>query len=255
MEKHLVTEIPNKQLLELWKKNSESEWVQGFKNGASLKELLNATRNSDEILKKEKCVCCDGRLKHTGNDFSVAGSFILCEEELEKNIKKIGFETLTSHEECGAGKLAFSQLDESISAQYLNAKDYVVKWTQATADRYGLKYEHINDSEFISPYHHEGGIILDSTLKFHPSVYSGMPNMFISNSPAGTPAEYIEAETKVLAGIAFGDHGFGSLLTADDPFYILITARTIEEEKKLVEIAKKATQAFGDAVAIKSCTL
>lgn len=255
MEKQLVKEIQHKEILELWNKNSESKWIQGFKNGASLKELLESTKNSDEIQKKEKCVCCDGRLKRTGNEFSVAGSFILSENDLEKSINKFGINTLTSHENCGAGKVAFGQLDKSIADKYMDARDYTIHWTRSMAEKYGLKYEHINDSEFISSYHHEGGIILDSTLKFHPSVYSGMPNMFISNSPAGSPAEYIEAETKVLAGIAFGDHGFGSLLTADDPFYILITAHNIEEEKKLVEIAKKATQAFGDAVVIKSCTL
>ncbi len=240
----------------LWNISSETTWIKALKDGVSLQELIKTTKIPDEIPLKKSIICCDGRCPHNGREISLAGSGILMSPEtLEKFITETGVTTITSHSDCGAAKLAFLKLDSNTAATFSDAGDYAKKWSQAVAKQYGLGYKHIEAVEFSAKLHHERGIILDSTLKFHPSMFEGMPNMFIANSPRYAEDEYIQAVVEVLTGIGFGDHGFGDLLTSEDPFYILINARDEVEAKNLTDICRKAVSNYGNSVVIKSCSL
>lgn len=240
----------------LWKLSSETEWIRLLKDGVSLRDIIIKTRISDEVLLKKSIICCDGRCPHNGREISLAGSGILMDPEtLEKFITETGVTTITSHSDCGAAKLAFSKLDSNTAVTFSDAGDYAKKWSESIAKQYGLGYKHIEAVDFKAKSHHERGIIVDSTLKFHPSLFKGMPNMFIANSPRFAKDDYVEAVIKVLTGIAFGDHGFGELLSNEDPFYILIAARDETEEEKLVDICSEAVLSYGDSVMVKSYCL
>lgn len=240
----------------LWKLSSETDWIKALKEGVSLQELISKTRISDSLPVKKSIICCDGRCPHNGKEISLAGSGILMDSQtLEKFIKETGITTITSHSDCGAAKLAFSQLHSTQASVFGDAETYAKKWSQSIARQYGLGYKHIEVVDFNQKLHHERGIIVDSTLKFHPSLFRGMPNMFITNSARFAEDNYVEAVVKVLTGIGFGDHGFGELLTSEDPFYILIAARNEEEEDRLVDTCFKGVIEYGNSVVIQSCCL
>jgi len=240
----------------LWKFSAETELIKLLKENISLQEIITRNKISDEAQSKKIIMCCDGRCPRNGDEISLAGSGILMDgKALEKFIKEIGDATITSHSDCGAAKLAFSMLTPEDAAEFVDADEFTKKWALSIAHQYGLGYKHIEATDFIEKIHHERGIILDSTLKFHPSIFRGMPNMFIANSPRFANDEYVQTVATVLTGIAFGDHGFGEFLTSEDPFYILIAGRDKEEETKLVDICSKAVLSYGDSVVVKSCCL
>lgn len=240
----------------LWELSLGTDWIKALKNGGSLQELIKLTKISDEIPPKKSIICCDGRCPHTGREVSLAGSGILMSPKtLQKFITETGVTSITSHSDCGAAKLAFSMLTPEDAAEFVDADEFAKKWALSIAHQYGLDYKHIEATDFKEKIHHERGIILDSTLKFHPFMFKGMPNMFIANSPRYAEDDYVEAVVKVLTGIAFGDHGFGDLLTSEDPFYIIVTARDEVEAKNLTDICRKAVSNYGNSVVIKSCSL
>ena len=160
---------------------------------------------------------------------------------------------LTSHSECGAGKLAFAkaQAAGTVPAGIDNAEDFTKDWTMKKAAQYGLEYRHIGVEEFVNPLHHERGIVVDATGRFHPSLFEGMPNMFISQAASFAGKEYIGAEADILTSIGTGDHAFGPRIDSENPFLILVAAEEPKTKDELVKIIKTSTERYGDKVRVE----
>lgn len=200
-----------------WDEALVSPWIEQLRQRVSLAELIKTTSIVGSFRKKSSTICCDGRCEKGSETIGLAGSGILMDDKTwERAIKESDISEITSHSDCGAARLAFAQAVEKFGTT--NAEDYAKEWTQRQAEKFGLKYRHIDEKEFVKPIHHERGIILDATLRLHPGRFQGMPNLFLANSPAfGTP-RYIKSVVEALTNIAMSDHGFGPLFSPEEPF-------------------------------------
>lgn len=242
----------------LWDESNVSEWIIKLRAEDSFASIIKNTRISREIARKSIIVCADGRCQHPGEEISAAGSGILMDQaSLEKMIKESGARTITSHAECGAAKIAYEaakaagRLPDGIE----NAEDYAQHWSFKTARKYGLMHEHLDRSTFNDAHHHERGLIIDTTKRFHPTMFRGMPNMFVDNSPSYAEADYTESIISALSKIALGDHGFGGRFSSEFPFYVLLAVRNEKEKNELVEIAQRAISQFGNRVVVKAAVV
>lgn len=153
----------------LWDESNVSEWIMKLRAEDSFASIIKNTRVSRELARKSIIVCADGRCQHPGQEISAAGSGILMDQaSLEKMIKESGAQTITSHAECGAAKIAYEakkaagRLPDGIE----NAEDYAEYWSSQTARKYGLMHQHLDRSTFNDDYHHERGLIIDTTKRF-----------------------------------------------------------------------------------------
>lgn len=237
-----------------WQESLTTTWCKELAVGKPLLEIINDTRSAQGIITPNTLICSDGRCPHLGNEISEAGSGILMDEtSLTHLIITSGIGAITSHSQCGAAKIAFAHAKDRLGAK--NAEEYAIAWTKQQAQKYNLRYRHIEAKEFNCPVHHERGMLLDATLKLHPFFLSGMPNFFISNSPRFAGREYVGAVVKALTAIGFSDHAFGSYFTAREPFYILIGARDEKERGDLETLAKETLEEYEEKISIASCIL
>lgn len=235
----------------LFKQELDTKWIKGLSNGTSLHELVDTTRVIPKAKKLKRICCCDGRCPRHGEEIFLAGSGILMDiSALEMFIKENEIEVITSHFDCGAGRLAYSLLSTEEQAKYLNAEDYVQKWGKEISEKFGLKYEYISETDLTAPEHYEMGIIIDTTYDFHTLLFDGTPNFFITNAARFASEKYITTEVSVLADIGLGPHGFGSFFNSDTPFYILIAARSREEAVKLIHLCEEARLKYQNEITI-----
>lgn len=252
MEKN--NEQEEQHLNELWEESSMTEWVIMLKAGYGLEDIIPKTRLNNTLPKKSLILCADGRCIHDGSEISLAGSGILMAQDIfDRVMTEKEIEVITSHDQCGAAALAYNKalaegtLPEGIS----NGDEYGRWWSEQMAMKYGKTHRHVSAKDFNDPLHHERGIIFDATLKLHPSLYKGMPNMFVANTPRYGIPWYTEAVVKALTQIGLGDHAFGAKrFNKNDPFYIIIGARDKEELDNLNFICQKSLREFGDKTKI-----
>lgn len=234
-----------------WNEALLSPWIEQLRQGVSLADLIKVTSIPGSFRKKTSIKCCDGRCQKGSETIGFAGSGILMDDKTrERAIKESDISEITSHSDCGAARLAFAQAVEKFGTT--NAEDYAKEWTQRQAEKFGLKYRHIDEKEFVKAIHHERGILFDATLRFNPHRFQGMPNFFLANDPAFGAPSYIGSVVEALTNIAMSDHGFGSLFSPEEPFYILIGARSEQEQASLEEISAEATAMYQNKVAIRS---
>ncbi len=240
---------------ELWEESRLSPLIIELKKGVSFQEIINK-----QGLKKSKprinhTQCCDGRLPHSGDEMSIAGSGILLSDEdfdvLIKSHPEV--RCLTSHHNCGASKSAFEKWKAAgkLPEKTSTPGQFVKWWTRSKADEYGLEYRHITADDFRFKIRRETGILLDATGNFHPSIIKGMPNVFISDSAGSLPEEYVLYETAVLASLAFSEQGFGKKFTDENPFYIFICANDAEENLRLTSAVRKALSDYGNRIDVQ----
>lgn len=241
-------------LKEKWRESRLTPWAKGLAAKKSLLNIMIVTQIEQRAINPNILICSDGRCPHLGNEVSIEGAGILMDEAtLDKVIIESKIGAISSHSKCGAGELAFNMAKDKLGAR--NSEEYVVAWARLQAQKYNLRYRHIDTNEFSSPVHHERGIILDSTLKFHPAFFRGMPNFFISNSSRFAEDEYIVTAIQALTAIGFSDHAFGAYFTPRDPFYVLIGGRSDHERFWLEDMVKTALTDYGEKVVVESIKL
>jgi len=240
----------------LWEESRNSSVVKALKNGISLQEIIDKQEIKKPLEKPERMVCSDGRCLHNGETFCMAGSGILLDgEEFKQLIKDHGnIKCLTSHDGCGAAKIAFESYKEKklLPENITTADEFAKWWTKSKAEEYGLDYQHISASEFNDSNHHEAGLMVDSTGMFNSELVDGLPNVFVSQSANCTKDSYVRDEINILTSIAFSDHGFGQRITKEDPFYIFICAKNQTDKIRLTNIAQEAISSYGDKVVIEA---
>lgn len=240
----------------LWRQNQETGMVKLLSSGQDMPTIINQSFSKEKEYKPTRIVCCDGRPRHDGDDFCVAGSGkLMTTTDFKKMLSENpSIKVITWHDECGAMALAFkqAQTEGNLPRGVRSAAEYAEYWTEQMARDFGLRCEHIWKDDFVAPDHFEQGIIMDVTGKFHPTMLKDMPNMFISHSASFANKEYIVDEAKILTKIALGEHGLGELITAKNPFYVLIACADQDEVEAMRGLLQPGLSEFGDKVQVRA---
>ena len=211
----------------------------GIEAVASHLPLARAMYAGDKILR-----CID---EGTPHGVHLCGSGILLgEPEADAVVKKMmadGLEGITSHEECGAAKIAAEKAGNTGDIE-----TYTKEWAEKLAERLGLPYAgHTPITAMKRPAgHHIARVAYyDSTGRFDYSAVPELPAGFIISRKYLTPMQ-AQDELRLALSIATGAHGFGERLTAEEPFLILViadaesTELTAEAEAVAAEFAPRA---------------
>lgn len=150
----------------------------------------------------------------------IAGSGILMDEpQAVEAMRAARVEGIYSHAGCGAAALYAKQKGLDLS----RPDEYGKQWAQEVADKLGVPYMgHIEKSQMQrSPeFHHARVAYYDGTGSFDPSRAPGLPAGFVI-SRRFLESGYAQTEAEVAVSIATGDHGYGDLISSDEPFYLI----------------------------------
>lgn len=244
-----------------WDESRLNAVIKGLNEGGKLQEIMEAFPGFKDAFKEslDTMGCSDGRVA-AGNKMGFGGPLVLVPEAevnkfIEANRGKV--KTVTAHADCGAAALAFKSLRPEDIPEGVNSSDeYGAYKAKKLADALGAEYAYIDRHEMLEEYHNEVAIVLDQTGRFNSTNLKGFPAHFVSSGAGfGLDAEYMKAEMKILAGIAFGHHGFGDRfdVTEDNanPFYILVSANNQEELDKWVKVADDTAAEFDGKIKVR----
>jgi len=179
----------------------------------NLPDIQSAFELDDHCLR-----CID---EGTPGGIHLAGSGILMDEvkaiEASKAAKVDG---VYSHAGCGAAAMFAKQKGLDMT----NPDEYGRQWAKQLAERLGVPYKgHIEKSDMKRPadFHNARVAYYDGTGSFDPSRVADLPPGFVI-SRRHTDAANAQSEADVAVSIATGDHGFGTLITDKEPFYLMV---------------------------------
>ena len=224
----------NQLIMEEIYKNGFSSYVE------SLKDLSKAFEGNDHCIR-----CMD---EGTPGGLHSAGSGILRDEaEVLKAFKKAGVKKITSHDGCGAAGLYAKANNLDVS----KADEYGKEFAKNLAKKLGIPYEHISSSEMNRPSNNHIARIAyyDNTGDFNYTKVKGLPAGFIISRGIQGAKDSI-AEAIVAVNIATGDHGFGSLITDENPFVISVIAKNKGELEKIQSELSGLKESFGKKIII-----
>lgn len=215
---------------------------EGFSSYASsLEGLANA------FTLKDHCIRCID--EGTPGGIHIAGSGILMEEQSAiEAIKKAHAEGIYSHENCGAAGLyaKANGLDPA------HADEYGKAWAKKLAELAGVPYlGHIDASTMKRPEHYHNARVAyyDGTGSFEPTAVEGLPSGFVI-SRKYLDADYAAKEAQVSVNIATGDHGYGELITSEEPFYLIAIGDEIHPAEDLAKELSAIAEASDGKVKI-----
>jgi hypothetical protein len=149
-----------------------------------------------------------------------------------------------SHEGCGAVGLY-------IQAQKIKTDDpNAVGDAEAkkVADKLGVPYlGRIKASEMKRPAstHTARAVYYDGTGRLDAAQLAGLPQGFHVTRKIFSDPNQAKAEVDVSIGIAFGDHGFGSLFTGRSPFYLVAVSGLDGESVPLATLVNELKEVAG----------
>lgn len=165
--------------------------------------FADAFKPQDKILR-----CIDERTK---GGLPLAGSgMLLKRDEALQIAREMRIEAVTSHEGCGAAKIAVERLNGPTPDDVVER--YAREWSIALAEDLGVPYAgHLT----VSPYFHNARIAYyDGTGLFDWSRVNDLPAGFRISRKYLSP-DYAKTEIGIAVSIAMGFHGYGSLFVAD----------------------------------------
>ncbi len=188
----------------------------------------------------------------TPGGIHIAGQGILMnQDQLADFCAKAQPDGVTSHEECGACGLYATR-------EHLDAADtdgYGKVWVAKLADICGVPVKgHVAISLMARPsgLHVARAAFYDGTGSFDPTRVSSFPPGFVISRAFLDPA-YAKDEVKIAADIAMGAHGFGGLITPEEPFMLIAVAGkrggVVPLETLLAELREVAA-GFGGKVVV-----
>lgn len=212
--------------------------------------------NVDELQKAayqgESIVCCvDERVD--GN-VHVAGSLILLPlDEAKEIVTKHKIIGITSHAGCGAMGIYYNQthtLGETISQKELDT--FAIEETKKLAENLGIAYSgHILEEEMhgLISLHNARAVYYHATPYFNANQVNNLPSGFCVSRSILSKKQALD-DVHLCITIAFGDHGFGSLFTDENP--LLIIGIAPEESLKNTETELSGLQEeYGNRIRIE----
>lgn len=185
----------------------------------------------------------------------LAGSGVLLGEDMAAKIAQAaGVTAVTSHEECGAAKLAAQQAGVDVAQSDAHGKEFAAR----LAKRLGVSYTHLPLSEMARPAHlHVARVVYyDGTGKFDPARVPELPPGFVISRRFLTKT-YAVKECEIAVSIALGDHGFGKLFTPDEPLLIIVIGHPTDAALGLEQLGTEVTPlaaAHGQRVVVDGLT-
>ncbi len=243
-DQHLAEEIWNKQnpiFAELYKAGAAA-YFGGIDHLAKAFEL------------KDHCVRCMDEGTPTG--IHLAGSGILLGvEKAALVLQNANCDGVYSHAECGAAGIYARQnnLDPA------KADEYGISYAKSVAEQMGVPYKgHITINQMARPsgLHVARVAYYDGTGKFDFTANEKMPPGFVVGRRY-VDSTYALEEVKVAINIATGGHGFGSLITAENPFLIVVIGDKANSDfsvDKLKKELEEIEQANGGKVKVDGFT-
>lgn len=155
----------------------------------------------------------------TPGGIHMAGSGILSKESAVDLVKQAGVNGIFSHAGCGAAALYAKEAGLDVN----QSDDYGVHWAKELAEKIGVPYQgHISSENMVRPpdFHIARVAYYDGTGQFDPSLSVGLPPGFVISRRFLT-GDYAQKEAEIAAAIALGNHGFGSKITNETPFYLV----------------------------------
>jgi hypothetical protein len=186
--------------------------------------------------------CMDER---TPGGVHCAGSGILLGlEKAAEFCKKSDAKGITSHEGCGAAGI-YAKLNNLTG----DSDELGIKFAKELAEKTGLPYTgHLpveKKHHFARAAYYDGTGIFDWS-----KLPKDLPPGFFVNR-ANLEAEYAAMTEAATAGkIAMGDHGFGDLITKENPFYFFAIGNGELSMEKLQAELEPLKKEFGDKIVI-----
>jgi hypothetical protein len=179
-------------------------------------EMIKGMEEAFEL--EDHCVHCID--EGTPGGIHAAGSGILMEEsQAIEAMKKAKADGVWSHAGCGAAALYAKREGLDMT----NPDEYGIVFAKHLAEKLGVPYKgHIESKDMARPadMHNARVAYYDGTGSFDPSRVPDLPPGFVISRRYLEP-EYAAQEADVSVSIATGDHGYGNLITSDEPFYII----------------------------------
>ena len=252
MKTHEQHHDQTEQLNAAWEKSQTNPIIEHLKTGGKLAGSIEKVPGFTEAFnhKLDTLDCSDGRVIN-GAKMGLAGEGIVADEkekeiilaELIRRREELGHKlTITGHEGCGAAALMHPGPDSD---------KYGYEGAQKMAEESGNEYLAVDHAKFKSPVHNERALLLECTGRFDAANWENFPPQFISSAPAFKLGDaYLKKEMPALTGIALGDHGLGKRFTAENPFYIIISANDQTELDHLTVLAEETLKSFGQRVKV-----
>jgi hypothetical protein len=160
----------------------------------------------------------------TPGGIHIAGQGILMNQaQLADFCAKAQPDGVMSHEECGACSL-YAKRENLDTA---DTDGYGKVWVAKLAEICAVPVKgHVAVAEMARPsgLHVARAAYYDGTGMFDPTRIPSLPQGFVISRAFLDPA-YAKDEAKIAADIAIGAHGFGGLITAEEPFMLIAVAQ------------------------------
>lgn len=184
--------------------------------------------------------CVDDRLPSSSAimDVGIPGSGVLLPvSEFSRMVglcKDIDLEQITFHPDCGAYRKYLSRQGYSIE----EPKAYEWHATRLNDDlatMFGAREGNISILPLAVKGHFARMIIVCQNFLLHNWRLRHWPQHFIYHGPAfGFSKQTIGDDLRLMAGICFGGHGFGTLFSENSPLVVLVTGNDRESAEALV---------------------
>ena len=239
----------------LWQESEQSPFISGLREGEKVADIMEQLDYRRAFEKRSRVLgCSDGRCR--GHRLGLPGDGILAPqadlEECIRRLKDEGADEVDSHAGCGAAELAFRNTPrERLPIGVTTAEELAKYHAEEVARRLGAKCGHTEACDMSGEVHNERAIYFDGTGMANLEALPKLPAGFIYSGPAlGMSEERMQADIKMLANIALGDHGFGKRFTKQTPLYVVISAKDENQLEALTRIAEKAAEQFNGRVAV-----
>lgn len=202
------------------------------------REIFHRTDNRVGCM-DEGCVDCG---------FRIAGSGILIKDEdrraFEDNCRKMGVTEITHHEGCGAAEIYAKQIGSDRDSAAL-----AEEFSKKAAAEYGSTESYIPAEEMSRPkeFHATRFAYYDGTGRLNLKHADGrLPNGFVLTRGLYPKADYAVAEARLAFEIASGHHGFGELITDNEPFEIIVVGNADDPVMSLEALMKELEPLYAD---------
>jgi hypothetical protein len=234
-EGNMENEILTAKKLEYWRAQTEAAHRL---ESRGIEELIADLEPSErrELFKRANGLlgCMDEGCEKCG--FRVAGSGMLIAPEDQaaflENCRKMGVTEVTHHEGCGAAGVYAKRIKSDSDPAEL-----AIEYSGGAAEKLDLSNSYIPATTMGRPkeFHSTRFAYYDGTdnglnLEAAPGT---LPNGFVLTRQLYPKTEYAAAEAQLAFDIAVGHHGFGELITEDEPFVIIVVADQRNPEMSL----------------------
>ncbi|MFA5107361.1 MAG: hypothetical protein WC497_03490 [Patescibacteria group bacterium] len=208
--------MPADKLERYW--TEQSNLIRAILQRGGFTTFIQGQPNQNDIWQLPNTVlgCIDEGCSATSHHLAGSG-ILLGMDQCATVLKDSGVTEITSHDGCGAASLYAKREHLDLA----KADNYGIVFAQKLAEKTGLSYRHITAQEMSRPpeFHIARLAVYDGSGNFNPAAIPGFPACFWISRYLNPEAK---EEAAISAQIALGGHGYGNLITPEEPFYFII---------------------------------